>query len=112
MDQRDIVEGLMARQPKDGVFLLADDDGKPIGDVTGFVMRLLAANGGWLEANAARSSRFLTAGKLAARDVGTELDKLYGLEGMAAVCEIIDELLPDAGYELEAAWAGIGDWKA
>ena len=112
MDQRRIVEDLMARQPKVGVFVLADDDGGTVGDVTDLVMRLLAANGGWLEANAARSSRFLTSGKVAARQVGTELDELYGLEAMQAVCEIIDDLLPDAGQELEAAWAGIGDWEA
>ena len=112
MNEREIVESLMARQPTSGVFVLAEDNGMPIGDVTGHVMRLLQCNGGWLEPNETRTSRFLTSGKDAARQVGTELDELYGLEGMQAVCEIIDDLLPNAGRELEAAWYGIGDWEA
>jgi cell division GTPase FtsZ len=112
MDEREIVESLMARQPKEGVFVLADDDGNPIGDVTALVMRLLVANGGWQALNKLRASRFLTTGREAARAVGAELDARYGLEAMQAVCEIIDDLLPDAGAELEEAWAGIGGWQA
>ena len=112
MDQRRIVEDLLARQPTEGIFVLADDDGTPVGDVTALVMRLLVANGGWVEPHAARASRFLGAGKAAARQVGEELDAAYGLPAMQAVCEIIDDLLPDSGEDLEAAWAGIGDWEA
>ncbi len=112
MDERQIVDSLMARQPTEGVFVLADDDGKPVGDVTGLVMRLLVANGGWMAPKADRSSNFMGSGKAEARAVGEALDEAYGLPGMQAVCEIIDDLLPDAGEELEAAWDGIGDWAA
>ena len=113
MDQKLAVEHLMAADPRVWMFIMADESDAPIGDVTVFVMRLLRANGGWLEPNEARASRFLGKGKAEARSVGADLDRLFGYPGMAAVHDVIDELLPDgAARELEAAWDGIGDWHS
>ena len=113
MDPQKITEDLIATAPKSGVFVMTDEAGNSIGDVTNFVVRLLKASGGWLEPNEIRASLFLSRGKEETRIVGTEINAAYGFGGMTVVHGIIDELLPeDAAAELEAAWSGIGEWQA
>lgn len=111
LDPQTMTENLLATAPRSGVFMMTDEAGDPVGDVTGFVVRLHKAGGGWLEPNEARLSYFLTRGKKEAREVGIEINAAYGVGGMAAVHGIVDELLPNsAAAELEAAWNRIGEW--
>jgi hypothetical protein len=109
---RNVVDHLMA-YPFNFEIVLLDEDGGPIGDVGPFVIRLLQANGGWLEPNELRASNFLGSGRGETRAVGTDIHAVYGFGGMLAVHEIIASMLPDgAARELEAAWSRIGEWQS
>ena len=108
MPEREFVFDLSARRPQSGVFMLAGEDGRSIADLTSFVLRLLDTYG---EASENRGSGFLATAHVKAREVGRELCKGFGLNGMMAVHEIIDELLPGASRELGSVWSGIGCWS-
>ena len=111
MQAKDTVEYLIAN-PVNCEFVLVEENGRRVGDVGSFIIRLLRANDGWLEPTELRASNFLGSGRGETRAVGVEIDALYGFGGMYAVHQIIESLLPDgAAGELEAAWSRIGDWE-
>jgi hypothetical protein len=78
---KDMVEHLMAN-PHIFEFVLVDEGEGRVADVGPFIIRLLRANGGFLEPNELRASNFLERGLGETRSVGAEIDALYGLGGM------------------------------
>lgn len=104
---RAFVSAFLRESPRQDIFALSDGT-----DVTGLVVDLLRANGGWQEANEDRASLFLNEGRGAAREVGQKLDAIGGWAAMSAMSEIVTLLLGGvAARELSAAWDGIGQWR-
>lgn len=105
--RKEIIDDILSIKPRGLIFISSDDV-----DLTSYVTDIVITNRGYQEITEQRASLFLGEGRDKTREIGTEIDKRLGFDGMVAVHTIMEALLGSvAARELEFAWNDIGQWK-
>ena len=98
---RDYIDDIVLRAKDENLF----------GSYYNEVMTLIEV--GWCEPSETRASLFLSTGRATATLVGKAVFESGGIAKMRVVHGIVEEYFPRyAAKELEAAWSGIGPWRA